>query len=82
MPLLQPMSSTGVRAAGCRDGMGVQGQVQGWRRHLEGKADGEGIRKAKPFVSGVCSECLGVPQSGLERGNETETEVWFLVCCR
>lgn len=37
MPLLQPMSSTGARAAGCGDGMGCKARCRG----------GEGIWKAK-----------------------------------
>lgn len=54
-------------------GMGCESMCRG----------GEGrLRKAKPFVSSLCFEHLDIPQSGLERGNGAETEVWGLVCCR
>ena len=82
MPLLQLISSIGVKAAGCMDGMGWKSWGRGGEGIWEGKAVGEGIWKAKPLGSGLCFERLDVPHSGLERGNKGETEGWLPVCCR
>ena len=49
MPLLQVISSIGVKAAGCMDGMGWKSWGRGGEGIWEGKAVGEGIWKAKPL---------------------------------
>lgn len=64
------MGGVGCKARG-RGGEGI------WKAKLAEKASERQSHLSLDFAL-----YLGVPQSGLDGGNETETEVWFLVCCR